>query len=220
MGPMLAQTAPLNLSFKKAPFGNDDYIARSQVKIVGGIEASSIGFVIEDKDPIGTFDLAVKLYALLRRKWTQAAGQRNRLHDVYTSCEQHRTRPKHFAGDIDSRLGVFLVLLIDRSQGDGDVQSAGIVLLQARLQDILYCLRRSPGDVARMKPHPEPILAALRSVDVAPAQAWMIGDGPQDIEAARAAGVTAIAYRGGYGDAAASADLAIDDFAELISRLP
>ncbi|MGZ5967007.1 MAG: HAD family hydrolase [Polyangiales bacterium] len=76
------------------------------------------------------------------------------------------------------------------------------------------------GDVPRMKPHPELILAALRAVDVAPDRAWMIGDGPQDIEAARAAGVTAIAYRGGYGNAAAGADLAIDDFAELISRLP
>lgn len=74
------------------------------------------------------------------------------------------------------------------------------------------------GDTARLKPDPEPILAALAKIGVPPSPAvWMIGDGSQDMAAARAAGVRAIAYRGGYG--AAEAEDSIGDFAELTSRL-
>jgi phosphoglycolate phosphatase len=74
------------------------------------------------------------------------------------------------------------------------------------------------GDTARLKPDPEPILAALSKIGVSPSrEVWMIGDGSQDMAAARAAGVTAIAYRGGYGDA--EGDESIGDFAELVSSL-
>jgi phosphoglycolate phosphatase len=74
------------------------------------------------------------------------------------------------------------------------------------------------GDTARLKPDPEPILAALAKIGVPPSTAvWVIGDGSQDMAAARAAGVRAIAYRGGYGNA--EGDDSIGDFAELTSRL-
>lgn len=47
--------------------------------------------------------------------------------------------------------------------------------------------------VGRRKPHPLPIVAALRSLDVAAADAVFIGDGAAaDVGAARAAGVTAV----------------------------
>lgn len=72
------------------------------------------------------------------------------------------------------------------------------------------------GDTARLKPDPEPILAALGGVD--PARAWMVGDGPQDVAAARAAGVAAIGVRGGYGDIT-SADLIVERLDELIPLL-
>ena len=74
------------------------------------------------------------------------------------------------------------------------------------------------GDTARLKPDPEPIVASLTRVGVAQAAAWMVGDGPQDIAAARAAGVFAIGVRGGYGNAE-GADLTIDALDELIASL-
>ena len=74
------------------------------------------------------------------------------------------------------------------------------------------------GDTARLKPDPEPIHAALSAVRVAPADAWMVGDGLQDILAARAAGVFAIAFRGGYGKPEGE-DLAIDALDELVAHL-
>lgn len=74
------------------------------------------------------------------------------------------------------------------------------------------------GDTARLKPDPEPILAALARVGVAPGSAWMVGDGPQDIAAARAASVFAVWCRHGYGRAE-GADLTIDALDELIQYL-
>jgi phosphoglycolate phosphatase len=72
------------------------------------------------------------------------------------------------------------------------------------------------GDTERLKPDPQPVRAALGGVD--PARAWMVGDGAQDVAAARAASVFAIGLRGGYGDVAA-ADLTIDRLSELQHHL-
>jgi pyrophosphatase PpaX len=52
-------------------------------------------------------------------------------------------------------------------------------------------------DTARHKPHPDPILLALDRLDAAPAQAAYVGDSPFDIQAARAAGVAAVAVAWG-----------------------
>jgi pyrophosphatase PpaX len=52
-------------------------------------------------------------------------------------------------------------------------------------------------DTARHKPHPDPILLALERLDAAPAQAAYVGDSPFDIQAARAAGVAAVAVAWG-----------------------
>ena len=46
--------------------------------------------------------------------------------------------------------------------------------------------------VARPKPHPEALLRACERFDVAPGEAWMVGDGQYDVEAALAAGVPAV----------------------------
>lgn len=56
------------------------------------------------------------------------------------------------------------------------------------------------GDsLAQKKPHPEPILHACRTLGISPAQSWMVGDDPRDIEAGLAAGCGAnIACRYGY----------------------
>ncbi len=54
------------------------------------------------------------------------------------------------------------------------------------------------GDARRRKPHPEALLLALERLAVAPAQAAYVGDSPEDVEMARAAGVRAVGVPGGF----------------------
>lgn len=55
------------------------------------------------------------------------------------------------------------------------------------------------------KPAPEPVHAALARLGCLPHEAWMIGDGPQDIRAGEAAAVETCAVGWGFGDEAAVA---------------
>jgi phosphoglycolate phosphatase len=55
------------------------------------------------------------------------------------------------------------------------------------------------GDsTVRRKPYPDPILAALRDLNINAAEAIMIGDNYHDVQAAKAAGVRAFAVTYGY----------------------
>ena len=54
------------------------------------------------------------------------------------------------------------------------------------------------GGDGPLKPDPAPVAAAARALDVPPDSLWVIGDGRQDVQAARAAGATAIAVLGGF----------------------
>ncbi len=55
------------------------------------------------------------------------------------------------------------------------------------------------GDTTgKMKPHPDPLYAAARSIQVAPQQCIYVGDDERDIAAGRAAGMQTIAVRYGY----------------------
>lgn len=49
------------------------------------------------------------------------------------------------------------------------------------------------------KPHPAPLLKALKDLNGAPNGSLMVGDGPQDVLSARAAGVKSCIARYGYG---------------------
>jgi pyrophosphatase PpaX len=46
----------------------------------------------------------------------------------------------------------------------------------------------TPEDVTHTKPHPEPVVHALREMEVSPADALFVGDSPHDVAAGRAAG--------------------------------
>ena len=52
------------------------------------------------------------------------------------------------------------------------------------------------GGDGPLKPAPDGVLATLARLDVAAADAWMIGDGPQDIGAGKAAGCFTVAVPG------------------------
>jgi phosphoglycolate phosphatase len=65
--------------------------------------------------------------------------------------------------------------------------------LQAR------CAAVVSGDTTpHAKPHPAPLLKAAELAEVAPRRCWYVGDDRRDIEAARAAGMGAIAAAWGY----------------------
>jgi phosphoglycolate phosphatase len=70
------------------------------------------------------------------------------------------------------------------------------------------------------KPRPEPLLAAARLLEVAPAEAIYVGDDERDVEAGRAAGMKTIAVRYGYlngGDPDAwGADWVVDSPEEVL----
>ena len=79
------------------------------------------------------------------------------------------------------------------------------------------------GDsLPQRKPAPEPLLAVIAGLRGITAQAVMIGDGPNDVAAVRAAGIPAIVVTYGYpltSPANLSADLMIDRFADLPDAL-
>ncbi len=71
------------------------------------------------------------------------------------------------------------------------------------------------------KPSPEPIYEVLRRLSVDKKHAVIVGDGIQDIEAGKAAGIKTIAVAYGYTDREklSGADYMIDDIRELITLL-
>ncbi|MBK1836780.1 phosphoglycolate phosphatase [Azospirillum sp. YIM B02556] len=100
---------------------------------------------------------------------------------------------------------------------------------QAIARDLLDELELLPffgaivgGDsLPQCKPAPEPLLAVLTALGGPFAGAIMVGDGPNDIAAAHAAGIVSILVSYGYGGEPAdlSADLVIDRFTDLPDAL-
>jgi phosphoglycolate phosphatase len=54
------------------------------------------------------------------------------------------------------------------------------------------------GDTPRRKPHPEALVLALERLGLPPAAAAYVGDSPEDVEMARAAGVFSVGVPGGF----------------------
>ncbi len=56
----------------------------------------------------------------------------------------------------------------------------------------------SGGDTVNYKPHPEPLLAAINILDVAPHACIYLGDDIRDVEASLAAGIEPVVAKYGY----------------------
>ena len=73
------------------------------------------------------------------------------------------------------------------------------------------------------KPHPEPLLHALKALDVAPERSAMVGDHANDIEAGKAAGLWTCAVTYGLTDRAAlertQPDLFLDRLEDLLQHI-
>jgi phosphoglycolate phosphatase len=76
--------------------------------------------------------------------------------------------------------------------------------------------------VAQKKPHPEGLVRCLESLGVEPGHAAYVGDSPEDIEMARAAGVRSVAIPGAYPNReallAAKPDVILRSLVELMGE--
>jgi phosphoglycolate phosphatase len=81
-------------------------------------------------------------------------------------------------------------------------REATMGLLEALGITARFALVVAGGD-DELKPSPSPILRVARELGQPVQNLWMVGDGPQDVRAARAAGAFAVAVRGGLGHEAA-----------------
>ncbi|MFA7430975.1 MAG: phosphoglycolate phosphatase [Rhodospirillaceae bacterium] len=74
------------------------------------------------------------------------------------------------------------------------------------------------GSTPHLKPHPEPVLAALRLMNAAPTEAIFVGDSENDVGAARAAGLRVVCLSFGYRHCAVEdlgGDILIDHYRDL-----
>src|SRR4029450_11348700 len=85
--------------------------------------------------------------------------------------------------------------------------------------DVLVCV----GETAHRKPHPEPLQAALAQLHVPGDASAYVGDSPEDIEMARAAGAFTVGIPGGFPNREAlhrsAPDLVVADLADAAARL-
>lgn len=75
------------------------------------------------------------------------------------------------------------------------------------------------GDLPEKKPSPVPLLHLATALGVSPGEMVMVGDGPQDIESAHAAGVRSVGIEGGFTSVerlrAARPDLLLPDLSRV-----
>jgi HAD superfamily hydrolase (TIGR01509 family) len=106
------------------------------------------------------------------------------------------------------------------SSGDGVRVRAEIATLGL---DALFATEVCGGETARRKPHPEPLLVALERLSLAPAECAYVGDSPEDVAMAKAAGAFAIGIPGGFpnraGLAASAPDLLLPSLQAAVEAL-
>ncbi len=106
------------------------------------------------------------------------------------------------------------------SSGDGSrVRSEMAALGIAPLFATAVC----GGETARRKPHPEPLLIALEKIAVPATECAYVGDSPEDVAMARAAGALAVGIPGGFPNRdalrASSPDLLVPSIEEAVAAL-
>jgi len=105
-------------------------------------------------------------------------------------------RPKLVSGarrvlmQLARRYELGLVTSGDRNRVMGQLRAFGLLrVLRTRV---------CGGDLEEKKPHPAPLQMALRQIAIEPADCVYVGDTPEDVAMARAAGVRAIAVLGPF----------------------
>jgi phosphoglycolate phosphatase len=85
-----------------------------------------------------------------------------------------------------------------------------------------FCIILGGDSLPTRKPHPEPLLRAMKSCGASPQETVMIGDSPTDIQAGKGAGVLTCGFSGGFRSAQelleAGCDILVSNMAELPSH--
>jgi phosphoglycolate phosphatase len=101
-------------------------------------------------------------------------------------------------------------------------RGATVAVLSALGLAARFAVVRTGSDGA-LKPDPRALLEPLEAMRFSASEAWMVGDGEQDVRAGRAAGCQTVGVRGGLqGDAkllAAAPDALVDSLSELAAIL-
>jgi len=111
-----------------------------------------------------------------------------------------------------------LAVVTTRTRSD-----AGVFLRQYELYDLFEGIT-TRSDVWRLKPHPAPVLRAVKMLGLTPSQCCFIGDTELDVLAGKRAGVFAVGVLSGFGERRelerAGADLILPSVAEIPDHLP
>jgi HAD superfamily hydrolase (TIGR01549 family) len=115
----------------------------------------------------------------------------------------------------DAGLRAGLVTSGDRVRVRRELDDLGM----AELFEVLVCAE----DTVKRKPHPEPLLLALERLRLGAGHAVYIGDSPEDVQMAQAAGVRAVGIPGGFPNrealAAARPDVLEATLSEALRRV-
>jgi phosphoglycolate phosphatase len=113
------------------------------------------------------------------------------------------------------RIGVAIVTNKARAVAQAIIEALGI----APQLRALYA-----GGDGPLKPHRRSIVMMAQALQITTQELWVVGDGPQDIEAAHAAGAKAIAIAGGFNSEAtlraAKPDAFFESLETFIDALP
>jgi HAD superfamily hydrolase (TIGR01549 family) len=106
------------------------------------------------------------------------------------------------------------------SSGDGSRVRVELETLRvARYFRTVVC----GGEASRKKPFPDPLLLALSQVSLRPQQAAYVGDSPEDVEMAQAAGAFSVGIPGGFPNRpaleASDPDVLAESLAAAVDRL-
>ena len=178
----------------------------------------SFGLTYEREDFARTYSpdwyRTYEALGLARERWPEAdarwlalyAGEKSELIPGAVQALKDLRRAGVLAGIVTSG---------SRSRVEPEVAALGLAgMFEARV----FC-----EDCEGRKPDPEPLRLALGRLGVSPAEAAYVGDSPEDVEMARAAGVFSVAIAGGFPNrealARAAPDLSAASLGEAIEEL-
>jgi HAD superfamily hydrolase (TIGR01549 family) len=153
----------------------------------------SFGLTYEREDFARTYSpdwyRTYEALGLARERWPEADARWLALYAAEKSALVAGARP---AMDALRRAGLRagIVTSGSRSRVEPEISALG-------LQDVFHTVVCS-DDCERRKPHPEPLRLALGRLGVSSAETAYVGDSPEDVEMARAAGSLSVGIAGGF----------------------
>jgi len=128
---------------------------------------------------------------------------------------QHTTWMPHALDALDALAPMPIALCTNKPRRTTDAVLAGLGAVRR------FACTIAGGDLPEKKPHPRPLLVVAERLGADPRRCAMVGDGPQDIDAGRAAGMRTVGVRGGFLAIerllAARPDVLLDDLSGLTS---